>query len=130
MSAVENFTVQNNVLFDNTSFIGSHGPNCSKTDNVPTPQPFVASNDSITQCRLQSNFTVLPDATSLTCIIPSDGDYWPFGGLPTPIVPGEDVPPSQTSKPKKNGSNSNASVTVFGLSLSIPLGIIAALIGT
>lgn len=120
MSAVQNFTVQNNALFDNTSFIGSHGPNCSQSDNVPSPQPFVASQDSIVQCNLQSNFTIVPDATSLTCLVPSTGPYWPFGSEPTPIVPGESV--GSGSRPNKGAK--------IGWSLCISLGLIAALIGT
>jgi hypothetical protein len=79
ITSARNFTMQNNVLFGNTSFIGSKGPNCTTYDTVPTPQPFVVDYNNTDTLTLQSNFDQIPDGDSLTCILPPDGgDYWPF----------------------------------------------------
>jgi hypothetical protein len=83
ITSARNFTIQNNVLFGNTSFIGSRGPNCTTFDTTPTPQPFVVDYNNTSGLSLQSNFQQVPDGESLTCILPPDsGDYWPFGGNP------------------------------------------------
>ncbi|KIK53276.1 hypothetical protein GYMLUDRAFT_49452 [Collybiopsis luxurians FD-317 M1] len=84
MSSAFNFTVENNVLFGNTSFIGSRGPNCSTSDTTPTPAPFVLDQSTVSKSTTQTNFTVIKDGNSLTCVQPPDGgDYWPFGGNPS-----------------------------------------------
>ncbi|KAJ7639529.1 hypothetical protein FB45DRAFT_828419 [Roridomyces roridus] len=82
MSSAVNFTVQNNVMSGNTSFIGAVGPNCSTSDVVPTPAPFVYDSTAASST-FQKDFVLIPDAKSLTCVLPPDGgDYWPFGGDP------------------------------------------------
>lgn len=79
ITSARNFTMQNNALFGNTSFIGSRGPNCTSFDTTPTPQPFVVGYNLTSNLNLQSDFVQVPDADSLTCILPPDGgDYWPF----------------------------------------------------
>lgn len=79
ITSARNFTVANNVLFGNTSFIGSRGPNCTNYDSTPTPQPFVVDNNNTEGLTLQSDFVQISDGDSLTCILPPpDGDYWPF----------------------------------------------------
>lgn len=84
ITSARNFTIQNNVLFGNTSFIGSRGPNCTNYDTTPTPQPFVVDLNNTNSLTLQSDFDQISDGDSLTCILPPDGgDYWPFGGNPT-----------------------------------------------
>lgn len=60
----------------------------------------------------------VPDGESLTCIMPSDGDFWPFGGQPQVVVPGEAGAPG-------SGGGSDTGKKV-GLGVGIPLGIIAA----
>ncbi|KAK7696256.1 hypothetical protein QCA50_000909 [Cerrena zonata] len=83
MSSARNFTVEQNVLFGNTSFIGSRGPNCSNTDTTPTPAPFVMDLNTTTQSTTQIDFQAITDGDGLTCILPPDGgDFWPFGGSP------------------------------------------------
>lgn len=83
ITSARNFTIQNNVLFGNTSFIGSRGPNCTTYDTTPTPQPFVVGYNNTDGLTLQSDFQQISDGDSLTCILPPDGgDYWPFGGNP------------------------------------------------
>lgn len=67
------------MLFGNTSFIGSRGPNCTTFDTTPTPQPFVVDRNNTDSLSLQSDFVQIPDGDSLTCILPPDGgDYWPY----------------------------------------------------
>lgn len=84
ITSARNFTIQNNVLFGNTSFIGSRGPNCTNYDTTPTPQPFVVDYNNTDSLTIQSDFDKISDGDSLTCILPPDGgDYWPFGGNPS-----------------------------------------------
>lgn len=83
MSSASNFTVENNTLFGNTSFIGARGPNCSSTDTTPSPAPFIIELTSVQQSTIQTDFQSITDGDGLTCISPPDGgDYWPFGGNP------------------------------------------------
>lgn len=85
VSSARNFTIQNNVLIGNTSFIDAIGPNCTKGRPPPNPAPFVV-DPSLTQgLTLQSNFqTVNNNNNSLVCVEPPDeGDYWPFGTTPS-----------------------------------------------
>ena len=84
VTSARNFTIENNVLFGNTTFIGSRGPNCSTTDTTPTPQPFVYDMNNTEGLTVQSGFTQIPDGDSLTCILPPDGgDYWPYRDNPS-----------------------------------------------
>jgi len=64
---------------------------------------------------------VVPSADSLTCIVPSDGNFWPFGGQPTPVVPGETSPWGTSD----DGGSEDLGTKV-GLGVGIPLGIFAA----
>lgn len=83
VTSATNFTVEGNVLFGNTTFIGSRGPNCSTTDITPSPNPFVVQQNNTQNSKLQGDFQAIPDGDGLTCILPPDGgDYWPFGGNP------------------------------------------------
>jgi len=83
ITSTQNFTVQGNTLFGNTSFIGSRGPNCSSTDVVPNPSPFVVGTNLTQELNFQANFQHIADGDSLTCVLPPPGgDYWPFGGNP------------------------------------------------
>jgi len=96
--------MQNNVLFGNTSFIGSRGPNCTSFDTTPTPQPFVVDYNNTNGLILQSDFVQIPDGASLTCILPPEGgDYWPFGGNP-----------NANSSNTNNNNNNNNSTTPGG----------------
>ncbi|KXN89470.1 hypothetical protein AN958_05632 [Leucoagaricus sp. SymC.cos] len=92
LTSAQNFTIQNNSLFGNTSFIGARGPNCSTTDSVPSPAPFVLDTNTTGVLSVQTGFEIIPDGDSLTCVLPPNGgDFWPFGqdpnsttGAPTP----------------------------------------------
>jgi hypothetical protein len=79
ITSARNFTVQGNVLFGNTTFIGSRGPNCTTFDSTPSPQPFVLDRNNTELLSIQSDFTEISDGDALTCILPPDGgDYWPY----------------------------------------------------
>jgi len=93
MTSANNFTVENNVLFGNYSFIGARGPNCSSTDTTPTPAAFVIQQDNVQQSTTQTDFTPITDGDGLTCILPPDGgDFWPFGGNPESPTAGQSSP--------------------------------------
>ncbi|KAF8622049.1 hypothetical protein AX15_007202 [Amanita polypyramis BW_CC] len=96
VSSAREFTVQGNSLFGNTSFIGARGPNCSKSDAIPDPSPFVLDANLTQELELQHDFKTIADGDSLTCVLPPDGgDYWPFGG--NPFNPGSSHGPSGTT---------------------------------
>lgn len=83
VSSSRNFTVQNNVLVGNTSFIGAAGPNCSEDQTLPQPYPFVVDGNNSAGLQLQPDFRVISDGDALTCVIPPDsGAFWPIGGPP------------------------------------------------
>ncbi|KAJ7688677.1 pectin lyase fold/virulence factor, partial [Mycena rosella] len=119
MSSAANFTIRNNVLFGNYSFIGASGPNCSTNAVVPTPAPFVYDNSS-TGATLQPDFQLIPDAESLTCVLPpEDGDYWPYGG-----DPGSASSTSASQYYTSSSSSTSASSTV-ALVFGVMGGIVA-----
>lgn len=83
LTSARGFTVTGNKLVGNTTFIGSRGPNCTKTDETPTPQAFVIQQTNVEQSTTQFEFVNVPDGDALTCILPPDGgSYWPYGGNP------------------------------------------------
>ncbi|KAH7887390.1 pectin lyase fold/virulence factor [Phlebopus sp. FC_14] len=116
MSSATNFTVENNVLTGNTSFIGARGPNCSSNDPTPSPSAFVIDLSNVQQSTTQLDFAPVSDGDSLTCVLPPDGgDFWPFGGNPasnsTPPVSPPESPPST---PSKHSSTATTVGIVFG----------------
>lgn len=117
ITSASNFTVQNNVMFGNTSFIGARGPNCSTSDIVPTPAAFIMDTNTTSNLAIQSDFQTIPDGNSLTCVLPPNGgDYWPFGLNPsntstTATSAGPTSTPGKGSPPSKS-HNSAAAVAV------------------
>ncbi|KAG5729141.1 hypothetical protein E4T56_gene14007, partial [Termitomyces sp. T112] len=84
VSSAVNFTIEENTLIGNTSFIGARGPNCSDSDSPPTPAPFIVDPNNSDQMNLQSNFQNIRDGDDLTCVLPPNGgDFWPFGDNPS-----------------------------------------------
>ncbi|KAI0080875.1 hypothetical protein K474DRAFT_1682362 [Panus rudis PR-1116 ss-1] len=121
MSSAKNFTVENNVLTGNTSFIGARGPNCSQIDTTPTPAPFVVDWNLTTSSTTQTDFQNITDGDGLTCILPPDGgDYWPFGGNPGLPTGGG------SSQSDNNGSSGSLSGGAkAGIAIAVILGVAA-----
>lgn len=120
ITSARNFTVDNNNLFGNTTFIGSRGPNCTNYDTTPTPQPFVVDRNNTDGLSLQSNFVAITDGDSLTCILPPDGgDYWPFR---------DDGPTNGTTPGSGGGGNDDSSGGGGGLSGGAKAGIAVGVI--
>ena len=116
MSSATNFTVENNVLIGNTSFIGARGPNCTANDPTPSPTAFVIDTGNVQQSTTQFDFTSVSNGDSLTCVLPPDGgDFWPFGGNPnstsSPVGPPEASP---TTTSHSSGSAGRTAGIVIG----------------
>ena len=131
MSSAVNFTVENNSLEGNTSFIGARGPNCSTTDTTPSPAPFVVQLDNIQASTVQTDFQNITDGDGLTCILPPDGgDFWPFGGGPTTVA-GTPSPTSSGGGAQATNGSSGGGGGGGGLSGGAKAGIaIAVIFGT
>ncbi|KAJ6536710.1 hypothetical protein DFH09DRAFT_1178561 [Mycena vulgaris] len=125
VSSAANFTVGNNVLFGTYSFIGASGPNCSTSDIVPTPAPFVYDN-STTGCTLQSDFQLISDADSLTCVLPPpDGDYWPYKPDST-----SSTSASQSSESDSASSTKTSTSATAGVIVGVLAGVVALAVAT
>ncbi|KAK0491487.1 hypothetical protein IW261DRAFT_91915 [Armillaria novae-zelandiae] len=126
ITSATNFTVQDNVLFGNTSFIGAVGPNCSISDvDIPTPAPFVIDRNLTSAMSTQSDFQNITDGDSITCVAPPDGgDYWPYGGNP------ETSSGSSGSGSGSGSTNSSSSGggTSTGAKVGIAIGVVAGVI--
>ena len=84
ISSARNCTVEGNMLFGNTSFIGSRGPNRSASDPTPSSSSFIIEWVNVTTTALQTEFQSVQDAKGLTCVQPPNGgDYWLYGGNPS-----------------------------------------------
>lgn len=128
VTSATNFTVEGNVLFGNTSFIGSRGPNCSSTDITPTPMEFVVQWNNTLNSKLQSDFHAIPDGDGLTCILPPDGgDYWPFGGNPNSTQTGNGSSPTSTSGTgsHSHGSGALSAGSKAGIAIAVIFGLLA-----
>ena len=78
VTSAQNFTVQDNFLFEHTSFVGVRGPNCSTSDTLPSPAPWVIDTNTTSSSSIQADFVDIPDGDSLICVQPpSGGDFWP-----------------------------------------------------
>lgn len=87
ITSAENFTVQGNSFFDNSSFIGARGPNCTKADIVPSPGPFIIEASTTQSMSVQSNFVNISEGESLICVLPPNGgDFWPIGFNPSNVT--------------------------------------------
>lgn len=125
VSSAFNFTIENNSLFGNTSFIGANGPNCSTEETVPTPAAFVIDTNNTQSMTVQSEFETVPSGDGLTCVLPPDGgDYWPFGGNPDPNVP--PVSPSEPNSSGNTGRGKGGLTTgqKVGIALGVILGVL------
>ena len=85
ITSAVNFTVENNTLIGNTTFIGARGPNCSTTEATPGPASFIIDQNTVRTSTIQAGFMNVSNGDGLTCILPPDGgDFWPYGGNPNP----------------------------------------------
>jgi parallel beta-helix repeat protein len=131
IDSATNFTVEDNVLFGNTSFIGARGPNCTTSDIVPSPAPFVQDQNNVQQSTIQPDFQTIPDADALTCVLPPDGgDYWPYGGNPSasqasPVSSASAATPTSSPGRASSGGVSSNGKTV-GLVVGLVLGLLFA----
>lgn len=117
MTSASSFTVTGNKLVGNTTFIGSRGPNCTKTDQTPTPQAFVIQQSDVEKSTTQFEFVNVPDGDALTCILPPDGgNYWPYGGNPE-----GDGDPFDESE----GTSGSSKGRVAGIVVGVILGLAA-----
>lgn len=84
MSSATNFTVDNNVLIGNTSFIGVRGPDCTAKSPIPPPAAFVMDLDHVQTSTTQLSFaSITHDNSLVSCVVPpTGGDFWPFRGNP------------------------------------------------
>lgn len=129
ITSAANFTIENNSLLGNTSFIGSRGPNCSTDETTPTPAAFVIWSSNVSDSTIQSDFTGIDNGDGLTCIVPPEGgDYWPYGGNPATSTSAGS--PSSTSSPQSdNGGGGLSGGAKAGIAIGVILGVagIAAL---
>lgn len=117
ISSATNFTVENNDLVGNTSFIGARGPNCTTGDPTPSPAAFVIDINNTAQSTTQSNFLDNTNGDALTCVLPpAGGDYWPFGGNPSSS--------SSPTSPEPSTSSHSSTGKIVGIVLGVILGIL------
>lgn len=120
LTSAQNFTVQNNSLFGNTSFIGARGPNCSETDTVPTPAPFVLDTNTTGSLSIQTGFGIIRDGDSLTCVLPPNGgDFWPFGVNPSNTTGASGAPTPRASSRHNHVSGGGIVGIIVGVVLCI-----------
>jgi parallel beta-helix repeat protein len=126
ITSAHNFTVQGNILFGNTSFIGSRGPNCSASDPTPPSAAFIVGSANVTSSNLQSQFQSVQDAKGLTCVIPpAGGDYWPYGGNPTSTS----TPSTPTSTSGQGSAKHSSAGAKAGLAIGIIVAVVAIIAG-
>ncbi|KAG9015555.1 hypothetical protein FRB94_000160 [Tulasnella sp. JGI-2019a] len=126
-AVLTNWTVYGNTIDQDVTYIGSLGPNCTKGETYPDPQPFVYNTTALTNCTMDQAF-VNQDTDSLTCILPDSGDFWPWvpsvntttGTLPT----GSGSSSTPGSSPSGSGSGKSS---VVPLAVGITFGILGAI---
>ena len=131
ITSAQNFTVQGNALFGNTSFIGSRGPNCSASDPTPPSAAFIVEWANVTTSALQSDFQSVQDAKGLTCVQPPDGgDFWPYGGNPSSgnFTPVSSPSSSPGSTPTSLASQGSGGLSSAGTKTALAIGIIVAVV--
>ncbi|KAG9098629.1 hypothetical protein FRC07_010608, partial [Ceratobasidium sp. 392] len=101
VSGVKDFTIANNTLLGNSSFIGAKGPNCTTNDVVPPAVDFVVDPTAVASSSILGNFK-LHGITALLCMTPprGGGQFWPLGTPPDPSLNGT-LEDAGTSPPKQ-----------------------------
>ena len=130
VTSARNFTIQGNILFGNTSFIGSRGPNCTAGDPTPPSAAFIVETANVTTSNLQSEFQSVQDAKGLTCVIPpAGGDYWPYGGNPMATSTSSSTSSTATSTSAQGPAKHSSGGATAGLVIGIILAVIAVIVG-
>jgi hypothetical protein len=125
MSSAVNFTVENNILFGNTSFLGAIGPNCSTNETMPSPSAFIIDQNNVQSSTTQFDFQPISDGDGLTCVMPpAGGDFWPFGGNPGSS---SQSPPASVPTPASPNSSSHSASLTAGQKAGIAVGVIVGL---
>jgi hypothetical protein len=128
ISSATNFTVQDNILVGNTSFIGANGPNCTTTEYMPSPAAFVFDTNNTKNMNVQSDFEIVPTADGLTCVMPPQGgDFWPFGGNPANSSGSSSSQSSGGSGSHGSGRSAGAKA---GIAIGVILGVVVFFVGT
>lgn len=80
MSGISQFTIANNTIIGNSSFIGAKGPNCTASDVVPPAVDFVVDPTTILNATITGPFKAHGINTVL-CVTPprGGGNVWPIG---------------------------------------------------
>jgi len=126
MSSAVNFTVENNILIGNTSFLGAIGPNCSTNETMPSPSAFIIDQNNVQSSTTQFDFQPISDGDGLTCVMPpAGGDFWPFGGNPGSS---SQSPPASVPKPASPNSSSHSASLTAGQKAGIAVGVIVGLL--
>lgn len=131
ITSAVNFTVQDNVLFGNTSFIGEPGVNCSSADVVPNSGPFLVDTNITQGLNIQSDFQVVQDGNSLTCVFPPSGaELWPFGLNPSNSTNTTSSGGSSTSNTTGDAARdaSGSSGKTAGIAVGVVVGGLAAVV--
>ncbi|KAF8607578.1 hypothetical protein BDV93DRAFT_519610 [Ceratobasidium sp. AG-I] len=133
VSGVRDFTVENNELVGNTSFIGFRGVNCSITEALPSPTPFLYDSNGTESTNLPSNYPDVLLEGSLLCITsPDGGDYWPRGGSPygNPYNEQPGASPEAGNGGSTSGGGGSSKSRKLGLGLGITFGILAFIVAS
>ncbi|WVR06444.1 hypothetical protein IAU60_003475 [Kwoniella sp. DSM 27419] len=106
VSSANSFVITNNSIHDNSTFIGTYGPNCTAGDKTPhPPTAFLLEPTSVTNLTLEvpsdSKYQfVNGTALGLTCFLPPPGNAWPYGD-------GFNAPPSSQTQPSDASGTAN-----------------------
>ena len=128
ITSAVNFTVENNTLIGNTTFIGARGPNCSTTEATPGPASFIIDQNTVRTSTIQAGFMNVSNGDGLTCILPPDGgDFWPYGGNPNPAPgePGAPTPEQPTGEQSSGGGGGLTGGDKAGIAIGVIFGTLA-----
>lgn len=132
ITSATNFTVQENEMVGNTSFIGARGPLCKDSDSVPNPAPFIIDPRTTTSLTTQSDFQTVSDGDSLTCVLPPNGgDFWPFGLNPSnsssPLTT-TTASPTGNNGTDNSGTGSSTAAVSSGSTVGIAVGVVVGVV--
>ncbi|KAG8733693.1 hypothetical protein FRC11_004007 [Ceratobasidium sp. 423] len=128
VSGTRDFIVENNDIVGNATFIGFRGVNCSITEALPSPEPFLYDSNGTDSTVIPSNYPDVRLDGALLCITsPDGGDYWPRGGSPYGN-PDKDEAGAEGEGGANTSRQRSSTSRKLGLGLGITFGVLAALI--